>query len=59
MKTNCYCCTREATHRIYEDLKAVCTFHYHEALEEENQPILVMKIEEVVKSGQAPIARTA
>lgn len=43
--TICYCCTRKATHRIYNDLKPVCNFHYDEALEEENGPILVMKID--------------
>lgn len=53
----CYECSRKATHRIYEDLKPVCTFHRDEALEEENQPILVMKIEEVVKHvGKSEVA---
>ena len=54
---NCYCCTRKATHRIYDDLKPVCTFHRDEALEEETQPILVMRIEESGK--REPIGRTA
>lgn len=53
----CYCCTRKATHRIYDDLKQVCTFHRDEALEEETQPILVMRIEEVVKD--VGVKRTA
>lgn len=53
----CYCCTRKATHRIYDDLKPVCTFHRDESLEEETQPILVMRIEEV--TNREPIGRTA
>lgn len=53
----CYCCSRKAAYRIYDDLKPVCTFHRDEALEEENQPILVMRIEEGTKHvGQSKTA---
>jgi hypothetical protein len=45
----CYCCSDRSEYRIYDDLKPVCEYHRDEALDEENQPILVMAEENYQK----------
>jgi hypothetical protein len=63
----CDGCNRKAKFMLYEQLSPHCESCYHEALDGCTVPILVMTYEayeyaqrkEVVKSGQAPIARTA